>query len=65
MSNVLEANIDELTDEVFTSMREQVFDVWRVQGTWPFPRYDERGHVIRLRRVTPPFDLNKCEEALI
>lgn len=65
MSNVLEATRDELKDEVFTSMRERVFDVWRVQGNWPFPRYDERGRVIQLRQVVPPLDLSKCEEALL
>lgn len=65
MSTVLEANHDELNDHVFTSMRERVFDVWRVQGSWPFPRYDERGRVVQLRQVVAPLDLSKCEEALL
>lgn len=64
MPNVLEASADELNDEVYTSMREQVFDVWRVQGHWPFPRY-ENHRVVRLRRVIPPLDISKCEEALL
>ncbi len=62
MSNVLETSIDELNDEVYTSMRDRLFDVWRVQGSWPFPRYHNNAPV-RLRRVVPPFDPSKCEEA--
>jgi hypothetical protein len=64
MSNVLEASADELKDEVHLSMRERVLDIWRAQGQWPFPRY-EQGRVVRLRRVIPPIDIDKLEEALL
>jgi hypothetical protein len=61
----MEKIADQEDDPIAISMFERRVDVWRVQGHWPFPRIDQRGHVVKLRRVTPPFDINKCEEAFL
>jgi hypothetical protein len=51
-------------DAVYDSMRERVVDIWRAQGTWPFPRW-ENGRIVKLRVVPPPFDITKVEDAPI
>lgn len=62
MSVVLETSINGLTDEVAASMREQVLDIWRVKGCWPFPKWSN-GRVVPLREVKPPFKIEECEDA--
>lgn len=62
MSIVLEPNNVGLMDEVAASMREQVLDVWRVKGCWPFPKWSN-GRVVPLREVKPPFKLQECDDA--
>lgn len=63
MSSVLGTVSDhDLSDEVAASMYEQVLDIWRVQQQWPFPKWVD-GHVVRLREVKPPFNIQECEQA--
>lgn len=49
-------------DEVEASMAEQLRDVWRVQGQWPFPKWVE-GRIVSIRRKVKPFNIREAEEA--
>lgn len=51
-------------DQVEASMAEAVMDIWRVQGQWPFPKW-ENGRVIPIRKKHIPLDISEVEEALL